>query len=262
MKKQDHRVKEVKQSKGSKTVCAKCGAFLEGTTICITCRPQSHILKAESGSYRITASPIGFVVESPQDHPDGRTVTYKPASGGQSVSKMDATGCFHADLLGSLERGRPGEPHVMKILVQVLRANGHEGSQVDGAQDARGQDALLSIDGHLVAVQIVTLPVDPLLWRALATRGAFSHSGDRLEAVRLVREVLNHKAVKARGTLLALDASHVGALACSELVDAYIGMHGNPADEFSLVAVWIIGPTQRSSICLGRAAQRSREELS
>jgi hypothetical protein len=36
-----------------------------------------------------------------------------------------------------------------------------------------------------------------------------------------------------------------------KLVDAYIGMHGNPANEFSLVDVWIIGPTARSSVRLG-----------
>jgi hypothetical protein len=241
-------------SKGRKMVCAKCGAFLEeAATICFACTPRSYVLKAEPGKLRITGSPVGFVVEGSPDHPDGRRVDYRPASGGQSVSQTDATGAFQADLSGSLERGRPGEPHVMKILAQVLRANGHDVRSVGGDRDDRGQDGLLSIDGRQVEVQIVSLPVDPQLWQELATRQASSRSGDRLVAVGLVRAALEHKAGRATGILLALDASHFGAMVGSKLVDAYIGMHGNPADEFSLVDVWIIGPTARSSVRLGPA---------
>jgi hypothetical protein len=235
-------------------VCAKCGAFLEeAVTTCLVCTPRSYVLKAEPGKFQITGSPVGFVVEGPPDHPAGRRVDYRPASGGQSVSQTDATGAFQADLSGFLERGRPGEQHVMKILTQALRANGHDVLSVGGARDDRGQDGLLSIDGRQVEVQIVSLPVDPQLWKELATRRASARSGDRLVAVKLVRAALEHKAGKAMGTLLALDAAHFGAMVGSKLVDAYISMHGNPADEFSLVDVWIIGPTARSSVRLGPA---------
>ena len=101
-------------SKGGKMVCAKCGEFLEeAATTCLACTPRSYVLKAESGKIRITGSPVGFVVEGPPDHPDGRRVDYRPAPGGQSVSQTDVTGTFQADLSGSLERGRSGERHVM-----------------------------------------------------------------------------------------------------------------------------------------------------
>ncbi len=141
----------------------------------------------------------------------------------------------------------------MKTLAQVLRAQGRDIRSVEGARDDRGQDGLLLIDGCQVDVQIVSLPVDPQFGKELATRGAASRSGDRLAAVDLVRAALEHKDLKAKGTLLALDASHFGAIVGSKLVDDYLSMYGNPAVEFSLVGVWIIGPTTRSSVRLGPA---------
>jgi hypothetical protein len=164
---------------------------------------------------------------------------------------MDATGTFQADLLEPLERGKAGELHVMKILAQVLRENGHDVRSVDGAQDNRGQDGLLLIDGCQVEVQIVLLRVDPRLWGGLAIHQSASRSGDLFVAVRWVREAVKHKEGRATRTLLAPDATHFGAIVCSKLVDAYINKHGNPTEEFSLVDVWIIGPTTRSSVRLG-----------
>jgi hypothetical protein len=233
-------------------VCAKCGASLEeAATTCPTCTPRSYVLEAEPGKYQIAGSPVGFVAEGPPDHPAGRQVDYRSASGGQSVSQTDATGAFQADLSGSLERGRPGEWHVMKVLAQVLRANGYDVRSVVGLRDDRGQDGLLLIDGSKVEVQIVSVPSDPQLWNELANLRCSSRSGDRLVAVDWIRAALEHKKGKAKGTLLALDASHFGAMVGPKLVNAYLSMYRNPADEFSLRDVWIIGPTALSSVRLG-----------
>lgn len=67
----------------------------------------------------------------------------------------------------------------------------------------------------------------------------------------MVREALVHKKDKAAGTLLALDAAHVGAIVGPRLVEAYQAAHDDPEEEFSLVKAWIIGPTARSSVRLG-----------
>jgi hypothetical protein len=72
----------------------------------------------------------------------------------------------------------------------------------------------------------------------------------------MVREALVHKKDKAAGTLLALDAAHVGAIVGPRLVEAYQAAHDDPEEEFSLVEAWIIGPTARSSVRLG--LRRSR----
>jgi hypothetical protein len=142
----------------------------------------------------------------------------------------------------------------MKVLAQALRGKGHDICSVDGARDEDGQDGLLLVDDRLVEVQIVLLPVDSQLWSELVTDQSSSRGGDQLAAVLWVREALEHKADKARDTLLALDASHVGAIVGPKLVDAYISMHGNPVDEFEFDDVWIIGPTERSSVRLGPTA--------
>jgi len=208
-------------------------------------------MKAESGNYGVTGSPIGTVVESPPDHPDGRRVEYSPASGGRAVSDTDSAGSFRADLSGPLERGKSNEWHVMKVLQAASKEQGHEVSRKCGAQDDRGQDGLLVVDGRQIEVQIVTMPVDPEVWKTLNASGAFLGEGDLRAQVDLVRGALKHKKNKATGALVALDASYFGAFVSRKLADAYLAEYGSPVEEFSFFDVWIIGPTVRSSVRLG-----------
>jgi hypothetical protein len=69
--------------------------------------------------------------------------------------------------------------------------------------------------------------------------------------VSFIRRALERKADKAKGALVALDATHFGALVGRALVDAYLAEYRSPVEEFSFRDVWIIGPTVRSSACLG-----------
>ena len=94
------------------------------------------------------------------------------------------------------------------------------------------------------------MPVHPSVWKELSVDAAAFREGKSDDAVRMVREALVHKKDKAAGTLLALDAAHVGAIVGPMLVEAYHAAHGDPEDEFSLVEAWIIGPTVRSSVRL------------
>lgn len=240
-------------------VCVRCGAAVEkGASLCLSCTQQGHqVLKCDFIKSTSTFYPIGTVLESPFGHPDGRSVISNPASGGQSVSKVDDNGTFQAKLSGSLNLGTSNEPHVIKILIQVLKAEDKDVSLIPGARDDRGQDALLSINDCQVEVQIVTIPAEPKLWKELADSKTSSRSGDRAEAVRLVREALEHKENKAEGALLVIDASHVSAMVGHKLIDDYISKHGNPTDEFSFKEVLIIGPTVKSSMRLETTVQPS-----
>ena len=92
----------------------------------------------------MTGYPIGTVVESPFGHPQGRYVISKPASGGQSDSKVDDNGTLHVDLSGSLDKGTPNEWHVKKILEQALKAEGNDVHQVVDPKD----DRLKNLDAH------------------------------------------------------------------------------------------------------------------
>ncbi len=232
--------------------CHRCGRPLEGASSnCPTCSPRSYRITAESGKSEITGNPIGTVVESPPDHPDGRRVEYRPASGGRAVSDTDSAGSFTADLSAPLERGQSNEVHVMKVLVAALKEQGHEVSRKRGARDEDGEDGLLVVDGRQIVVQIVTMPVDPEVWKTLNACGAFLGAGDLRAQVDLVRGALERKANTAKGTLVALDAAHFGALVGRKLVDAYLAEYRSPVEEFSFLDVWIIGPTVRSSVHLG-----------
>jgi hypothetical protein len=66
----------------------------------------------------------------------------------------------------------------------------------------------------------------------------------------MIRQALLHKKNKAVGTLLVLDASYLGAIVGPALVDAYLEAHGDPEKEFSLIEVWLVGPTKRSAFRL------------
>jgi hypothetical protein len=119
------------------------------------------------------------------------------------------------------------------------------------ARDDRGEDGLLVIGGRSVSIQIVTIPTGEEVWRGLSRRGSASQEGSLDDAVLLVRHALEHKAGKARGTLLALDAAHLGAIVGPRLVEAYRSAYGDPEEEFNLIETWIIGPSVRSSIRIG-----------
>ena len=121
---------------------------------------------------------------------------------------------------------------------------------VGGDPDHEGEDGLLSINGQTVTIQIVTMPADSTLWKELSLADTASRQGTIDDAVQAVRNALMHKKYNAAGTLLALDAAHVGAIVSPRLVQAYQAMYGEPEEEFSLVEVWIIGPSVRSSIRL------------
>ncbi|MBI3843527.1 MAG: hypothetical protein HY292_02700 [Planctomycetes bacterium] len=234
--------------------CSKCGAAFTPASepaICPACGARHYRLIAETGRYRVALQRVGFVLEGPRDNPGGRRVDYTPASGGNSSSRRDEAGGFKVVLSEPLDRGRAAEPHVMKVLVESLGRAGRNAQPVPTARDEDGADGCLSLDGRLVDVQVVMMVVDPDLWQELAAEKETKRAGSIDEAVRIVRTCIEKKSRKAKNTLLALDASHFGALVSTQLVHAYLAKHRDPVSEFAFSEVWIVGPTARSSVRLG-----------
>ncbi len=231
--------------------CENCGRPLESAQSVCRSSPIAYTLNAESGEMRITGHPVGTVVEGPPDSPDGRRVDSRPASGGRAYSSTDSTGAFTAELSDPLDRGRPAEGHALKVLIQALQARGDQVIPLAGGRDDRGEDGLLSINGHQIQVQVVSLPADQSLWRELSSQGTSLRQGTNRDAVELVRQALVHKRDKSTSTLLVLDAAQVGAIIGPSLVENYHAVYGDPEPEFSLVEAWIVGPTARSAIRLG-----------
>jgi hypothetical protein len=223
--------------------CPDCGGPLEPQA-----EPRNLVITPEPGVIRVEVQPIGTVVESPVDHPEGRHVDYRPATGGQSVSEMSAGGDFTADLSGPLVFGRPGESRAVEVLVHALREEGRRVERLSGERDDAGEDRLIRIAGRRMVVQVVTMPADSVLWRQFRNdSAALSHSGDQRAAVELFRAALKRKE-HAKGDIVVLDAAHFAALAWRKLVDAYLATHSSPIDEFGFADAWIVGPTVRSSI--------------
>jgi hypothetical protein len=231
--------------------CSKCGHALESADAVCRCTPGTYVLKAEPGKMQITGHPIGTVVEGPPDSPDGRRVDSRPASGGRAHSRTDSSGWFTAELSEPLDRGRKAEAHAVSVLIEALRDRGDQVTLLRGGRDDRGEDALLSINGHQTPVQVVSLPADQSLWRELSSEGMAVREGTHGDTVELVRQALLRKKGKAVNTLLAIDAAQVGAIISHSLVENYRAAYWDPEEEFSLIEAWLVGPTARSAIRLG-----------
>jgi hypothetical protein len=139
----------------------------------------------------------------------------------------------------------------MGVLIGALRDRGDRVEYGPGSRDDRGEDACLLIDGRPVVVQIVSVPANQSLWRELASTGTASTRGTNEDAVDLVRQAVVLKKGKATGTILLLDAAHIGAIVTGDLPERYRAKYGDPEQELGLVEAWIVGPSQRSAVRLG-----------
>lgn len=220
--------------------CSSCGNALdEGALKCQTCNP---VLKVGSDHLEIKVNPVGTTVATPPDHPGGTRVDYRPPSGGRALSQADPGGAFTAELSKGLVSGRKNEPYAVRNLIAALKAEGSDVRPIEGAQDERGEDQFLLIDGERFVVQVVTMPADTEIWHALHAVGAITEAGDRSKAVGWVRAALCKKK-NAKGAIVVLDAHHVAAVVGRTLVEAYLAVHPKPADEFGFEDAWIIGAT-------------------
>jgi hypothetical protein len=231
-------------------LCKSCGGDepVQDGVPCSACGRRHFILKAEPGEMKITGFPIGMIVEGYPNNPLGRRVENRPASGGASDSSTAADGSFQATLSGTLDRGRAGESHVIKVLFNKLRECESEIYIDDSARDDFGEDGILVVKGRRIPLQIVTVPNSPAVWKDLNVQKTAALSGDQPTAVSLLRDAIVAKSVKAKGTVLALDLTHIGPIANRTLVEAYLAVFGDPVAEFSFEAVWLVGPTPRSTV--------------
>lgn len=211
-------------------------------------------MRLEPATIAIVVHPAGLVVEGPSDDPAGRRVEARPASGGRADSVLSSDGSFDIRWAGSLDRGRPGEGRAVKSLIQAMTTAGLTVERVVGARDDRGEDAKLLIDGKVTSVQCVSVPVDSNRWATLHRDGELRFVGDADAAVALVRDALEHKRDKARGTLLLLDMAQVGAIVAPSLVRGYRAKYPDPEIEFQVAQAWLVGPTARSAVRLSGPA--------
>jgi hypothetical protein len=214
-------------------------------------KPKTYRLNAEPFEMKVTVRAIGTHAETASEH-GGRRMDSRPAEGGQSVTETAGDGSFRGTLCGPLLRGEDGEPHTARILAAKLRSLGHDVTELPKkkAENARGEDRKFLIDDKEYVIQITTMPIDSV-WQGLGTTGTAETAGQFSDAIKLVRTAFENKRNKARGTILAIDAAHVGALASQDVVNAYLREYGDPNREFGFAQTWIVGPTQASTFKIG-----------
>lgn len=66
------------------------------------------------------------------------------------------------------------------------------------------------------------------MWKELSSAAFVARSGTGRDAVEHVRQALLHKERRPDGTLLLLDAAHVGAIISPSLVENYLTIYGDP----------------------------------
>ena len=204
-------------------------------------------LLARGAEFVLSGYPVGFVVEGDPAAPRGRRLESHPATGGHVVSRRHHDGGSDLRLEGPLPAGKSDEAHAIKVLLHVLNATGRVSTKLDGAEDSRGEDGRILIDGREVAVQVVSVPSHPVWWRKLSHGEVHDESGTTGDAIRFLREAFEKKRDRAAGTLLVLNAAHLGAVIGPDVILTYLATHPDPRNEFGLYAAWLVGPGARST---------------
>jgi hypothetical protein len=198
-------------------------------------------------------------VTTPALHGEGRTAdggeiaTYRSSSGAQAESAISGDR-LKLDLSGKIEVGESGVPEVVGVLRATLAANGREVRTGREAQN-RDDDARLSIDGHDVPIQVVTVPSEPSLWAELA-RGSATTDVPIALAATWVRDAITAKARQypddlRKDLILAIDARFVPVLPSAAVVASYLSQFPDPTVASGFAAVWLVGPRESRCTQLG-----------
>ena len=225
--------------------CTDCGNPRGDEPECSSCGSGNVTVTVEPAIARAQAGPVGTVIEGASADGDGRRVEFNTPQGGRSVSEVDGSGKLEAAVDGPINIGRPNEPRVLKTLLAKLREGGVTAEPAP-AEDDRGEDASLVIDGRTIAVQMVTAPSDPRFWARQRREGA-AVEGTRGEAAALLQEAIAKKSMipsdQRASTMLVLDASAVGAVIERGVLQELHDAASELLEDLQFYAVWVVGPT-------------------
>jgi len=182
------------------------------------------------------------------DKATGDTVIKVSAPGATSEARLSHDGRVSLTVEGAGEVGTKGEPQALKTLRQKLQADGLAVTvSREAARDARGEDAILTVDDRRYVVQLATAPGADKFWQD-ASAGSALTQVQMHSAVGWIRAALSKKVYGTRpaqwaDTILALDARHSGVLATPPILESYLSRYSSPAVEFGFASVYVVGPT-------------------
>lgn len=165
-----------------------------------------------------------------------------------------ADGVVSLEIHGPTQTGRKGELRAIDTLFSRLRQEGHSPT-LEAGRDERGEDGILLLGNERLTLQVTSVPRCRKFWRA-ANRDSGSTAVSIADASKWVRDAVLAKAnemssaVRAT-TIIVLDAGLAGVLSAPEVADTYLALYGDPHVEFSVAAVWLVGPTPSTTTRLG-----------
>ena len=193
----------------------------------------------------------GVVNDQPRGR-DERTIDYSSPQGARSTSTL-AAGRVGLKVAGPVDIGKRGERRVIDSVLVTLKEAGLTAEEEPG-RDERGEDHVLIINSERAVLQIVSAPSDAEFWREVA-KGAATSDVELSRAVAWIEKSVREKAKYDKdlkhSMLLAIDTAHAGVLTPEACVMAYLGEHGDPAEQHGFAGVWLVGPAAQLCARLG-----------
>jgi hypothetical protein len=233
----------------SKYRCGSCGSDIsDGSDPCPRCgaseRNVTVFVEGVAAQFRV--ADVGTVAE--RNFEDAHEISVRTPLGATSEARQTQDG-VEISVGGRLDVGRPAERNIQDILVERIRSEGIPVVAEEGAEDSRGEDGLLVVDGHRYTLQATTVPKAPTFWQDLRRSGSATTEVSNARAAEWIHDAIDAKAAKLlprqsrAGIILALDARHAGVIAGPLVKAEYSAMYGAASVEFGFEAIWIVGPT-------------------
>lgn len=236
--------------------CARCGSSkTESGSACSLCGSLDHsvTIGLVGQGVRCELGNLGTVTEERDVSGEQFRVRVQTPAGARSDALL-ADGVVSLNIHGPIQIGRNGEPRALDILLCRLRQEGHQPT-LEAGRDQRGEDGILRLKDEHLTLQVVTVPSCVKLWRN-ANRDSATTSAPLADGAKWVRDAVvakytNTSPAERAITILVLDVGLAGVLSAHEIVDAYLGLHGDPSLEFGLASIWLVGPTPSTTARLG-----------
>jgi hypothetical protein len=236
--------------------CAACGRDVAPEQRpCLSCGcERRNVMVSLSGVQAVgLAGSLGLVSDSPSapDKPHLITVQTPLGACSEAQAEFSPDGIVTLRASGRPDVGTRGEPQVCDILRERLASEGSTVVLLPGAQDSRGEDGLLLVDGRRLALQVTSVPASSDYWHSGAQSSALI-SVEVPRAVEWLRAAVERKSqVDDRAsTILVIDARHAGVLANAGLVNLYVKQYSSPTRELGFAQAWVVGPTPSHCIRL------------
>ncbi len=202
---------------------------------------------------RLEPGNVGTVTEERDASGEQFRIRTRAPEGARS-DEMMADGVVSLSIHGPSQTGCKGEPRALGTLLSRLREEGHQ-LVLEAGQDERGEDGIFLFQDQRLTLQVVSVPSDPDLWRD-ANRDSATTSVPVADAAKWIRDAVvakstNTSPAERATTIVVLDAGLAGILSAHEVVDAYLGLYGDPHLEFGLASIWLVGPTPSTTTRIG-----------